>query len=88
MPLRVAFLCFLSLAAGSGGISVLSVPGLLCSCCCLSAGSEEAPAGLLAPVLALKDTAQHGETAHGHRARPRLAWPEEQRTPLEQFSGN
>lgn len=72
----MAFLCFLSLVCCAH--AALS----------LSAGSEEAPAGLLAPVLALKDTAQHGGTAHGHRARPRLAWAEEQRTPLEQFSGN
>ncbi|XP_016160673.1 PREDICTED: Alstrom syndrome protein 1 [Ficedula albicollis] len=55
-------------------------------------GSEEAPAGLLAPVLPLRDNpnpipaAQQRGTAHGHRARPELAWPEEQRTPLERFS--
>ncbi|XP_077638667.1 uncharacterized protein LOC110480054 [Lonchura striata] len=52
-------------------------------------GSEEAPAGLLAPVLGVADdlpaaraAAQHGRMIHTHR--PKLAWPEEHSTPLEQ----
>nr|XP_031360512.1 uncharacterized protein LOC110480054 [Lonchura striata domestica] len=52
-------------------------------------GSEEAPAGLLAPVLGVADdlpaaraVAQHGRMIHAHR--PKLAWPEEHSTPLEQ----
>nr|XP_026652837.1 Alstrom syndrome protein 1 isoform X1 [Zonotrichia albicollis] len=55
-------------------------------------GSEDAPApGILAQVLALGDeppaaraAAQHTGTAHGHR--PKLAWAEGHRTPLEQPS--
>ncbi|XP_064567998.1 centrosome-associated protein ALMS1 isoform X2 [Zonotrichia leucophrys gambelii] len=55
-------------------------------------GSEDAPApGILAQVLALGDeppaaraAAQHKGTAHGHR--PKLAWAEGHRTPLEQPS--
>ncbi|KAI1238038.1 hypothetical protein IHE44_0012746 [Lamprotornis superbus] len=56
-------------------------------------GSEDAPAGFLTPVLALRDDAtparaavQQSGTVHGHRAGPKLAWAEEQRVPLEQFS--
>ncbi|XP_014116594.1 PREDICTED: Alstrom syndrome protein 1 [Pseudopodoces humilis] len=54
-------------------------------------GSEDAAAVLLARVLALGDdspparaAAQHRGTSHGHRAK--LAWAEEQGTPLEQSS--
>ncbi|XP_059701568.1 centrosome-associated protein ALMS1 isoform X2 [Haemorhous mexicanus] len=55
-------------------------------------GSEDAPApGILARVRGVGDqpppgraAAQHRGTGHGHR--PKLAWAEEHRTPLEQSS--